>query len=144
MVSDYVSLMDILFGLTCEIYSGSGPLNVCILRGLLLRDSSPICKKCCCVFVHNNTLDNDSERTISSLYSLKVFLPISSQFIGCSGEVVLSGVVVTTDDVVVSIAVLPVVNVNSHEETTICVPWKDLINIFACKEKKPKWCWNRK
>ncbi len=98
------------------------PLNVCILRGLLLRDSSPMCKKCCCVFVHRNTLDNDSERTISSLYSLKVFLPISSQFIGCSGEVVLSGVVVTTDNVVVSIAVLPVVNGNSHEETTICVP----------------------
>ncbi len=33
----------------------------CIVHGLLSRDSSLICKKCCHVFTHRYTLDDDSE-----------------------------------------------------------------------------------
>ncbi len=45
-------------------------LCVCILCGLLSCDSSHICKKCCCVFGHRHTLDDNSDYSMEYKLSL--------------------------------------------------------------------------
>ncbi len=46
------------------------PLYMYIAYGWLSCDSSPICKKCYCVFAHNYTLDDDSEHQMDYELSL--------------------------------------------------------------------------
>ncbi len=51
-------------------------LYICILHGLLLYDKSPICQKCCRVFSHHYTVDDDSECPMD--YELSLLLSVFS------------------------------------------------------------------
>ncbi len=57
-------------------YTAEWSLFICILYGLLSCDTSPICKKCCCIFAHCYTLDDDSERPIDCILFSPIFLPM--------------------------------------------------------------------
>ncbi len=48
----------------------------CILCGLLSCDCSPLCKKCCCVFAHHYTLNDDFEFPMD--YQLSIFPKVFS------------------------------------------------------------------
>ncbi len=70
------------------------------LCGLLSCDSSPMCRKCCCVFAHNYTLDDDSEHPMDYvLYLLpKGIYIIMHEWLGIVFYGMFTGVVDSTSD----------------------------------------------